>query len=171
MDFVNVLRGLKKSRSEAKLGLSDRLTVGRKSSKTRIKSGGGGGTPIGDIPEDSTAPSLHSPLHSPARQPYSPPGEDQVEYFTKGEWMLSALFCHQSDFPASIGVRYSNLLQCFSCGFLCATRSLASKMRSQQGPLHYPEGMNMYSVVGPKIICVMGRSNQIYPLHDRCSSQ
>ena len=91
MDFVNVLRGLKKSRSEAKLGLSDRLTVGRKSSKTRIKSGGGGGTPIGDIPEDSTAPSLHSPLHSPARQPYSPPGEVQVEYFTKGEWMLSAL--------------------------------------------------------------------------------
>ena len=91
MDFVNVLRGLKKSRSEAKLGLSDRLTVGRKSSKTRIKSGGGGGTPIGDIPEDSTAPSLHSPLHSPARQPYSPPGEVQIEYFTKGEWMLSAL--------------------------------------------------------------------------------
>ena len=91
MDFVNVLRGLKKSRSEAKLGLSDRLTVGRKSSKTRIKSGGGGGTPIGDIPEDSTAPSLHSPLHSPARQPYSPPGEVEVEYFTKGEWMLSAL--------------------------------------------------------------------------------
>ena len=92
MDFVNVLRGLKKSRSEAKLGLSDRLTVGRKSSKTRIKSGGGGGTPIGDIPEDSTAPSLHSPLHSPARQPYSPPGEVQVLlYFTKGEWMLSAL--------------------------------------------------------------------------------
>ena len=91
MDFVNVLRGLKKSRSEAKLGLSDRLTVGRKSSKTRIKSGGGGGTPIGDIPEDSTAPSLHNPLHSPARQPYSPPGEVQIEYFTKGEWMLSAL--------------------------------------------------------------------------------
>ena len=91
MDFVNVLRGLKKSRSEAKLGLSDRLTVGRKSSKTRIKSGGGGGTPIGDIPEDSTAPSLHSPLHSPARQPFSPPGEVQIEYFTKGEWMLSAL--------------------------------------------------------------------------------
>ena len=76
MDFVNVLRGLKKSRSEAKLGLSDRLSVGRKSSKTRIKTGGGGGAPIGDIPEDSTAPSLHSPP-PPARQPYSQTGEMQ----------------------------------------------------------------------------------------------
>ena len=75
MDFVNVLRGLKKSRSEAKLGLSDRLSVGRKSSKTRIKSGGGGGgAPIGDIPEDSTAPSLHSPP-PPARHPYSQTGD------------------------------------------------------------------------------------------------
>ena len=80
MDFVNVLRGLKKSRSEAKLGLSDRLSVGRKSSKTRIKTGGGGGggggAPIGDIPEDSAAPSLHSPP-PPARQPYSQTGEMQ----------------------------------------------------------------------------------------------
>ena len=114
MDFVNVLRGLKKSRSEAKLGLSDRLTVGRKSSKTRIKSGGGGGTPIGDIPEDSTAPSLHSPLHSPARQPYSPPGEDQVEYFTKGEWMLSALLPLFATNQISQPLLESDIPICFS---------------------------------------------------------
>ena len=114
MDFVNVLRGLKKSRSEAKLGLSDRLTVGRKSSKTRIKSGGRGGTPIGDIPEDSTAPSLHSPLHSPARQPYSPPGEDQVEYFTKGEWMLSALLPLFATNQISQPLLESDIPICFS---------------------------------------------------------
>ena len=114
MDFVNVLRGLKKSRSEAKLGLSDRLTVGRKSSKTRIKSGGGGGTPIGDIPEDSTAPSLHSPLHSPARQPYSPPGEVQVEYFTKGEWMLSALLPLFATNQISQPLLESDIPICFS---------------------------------------------------------
>ena len=114
MDFVNVLRGLKKSRSEAKLGLSDRLTVGRKSSKTRIKSGGGGGTPIGDIPEDSTAPSLHSPLHSPARQPYSPPGEVQIEYFTKGEWMLSALLPLFATNQISQPLLESDILICFS---------------------------------------------------------
>ena len=114
MDFVNVLRGLKKSRSEAKLGLSDRLSVGRKSSKTRIKSGGGGGTPIGDIPEDSTAPSLHSPLHSPARQPYSPPGEDQVEYFTKGEWMLSALLPLFATNQISQPLLESDIPICFS---------------------------------------------------------
>ena len=114
MDFVNVLRGLKKSRSEAKLGLSDRLTVGRKSSKTRIKSGGGGGTPIGDIPEDSTAPSLHSPLHSPARQPYSPPGEVQVEYFTKGEWMLSALLPLFATNQISQPLLESHIPICFS---------------------------------------------------------
>ena len=114
MDFVNVLGGLKKSRSEAKLGLSDRLTVGRKSSKTRIKSGGGGGTPIGDIPEDSTAPSLHSPLHSPARQPYSPPGEVQVEYFTKGEWMLSALLPLFATNQISQPLLESDIPICFS---------------------------------------------------------
>ena len=114
MDFVNVLRGLKKSRSEAKLGLSDRLTVTRKSSKTRIKSGGGGGTPIGDIPEDSTAPSLHSPLHSPARQPYSPPGEVQVEYFTKGEWMLSALLPLFATNQISQPLLESDIPICFS---------------------------------------------------------
>ena len=78
MDFVNVLRGLKKSRSEAKLGLTDRLSVGRKSSKTRIKSGGG--APIGDIPEDSTAPSLHSPP-PPARQPFSQTGKIYLQFY------------------------------------------------------------------------------------------
>ena len=114
MDFVNVLRGLKKSRSEAKLGLSDRLSVGRKSSKTRIKTGGGGGAPIGDIPEDSTAPSLHSPP-PPARQPYSQTGEMQCNT----EWTLpEVFFANPTDFSHSIGLRYSNLLHCFSCGFL-----------------------------------------------------
>ena len=125
MDFVNVLRGLKKSRSEAKLGLSDRLSVGRKSSKTRIKTGGGGGgAPIGDIPEDSTAPSLHSPPPA-ARHPYSQTGETQC---TIGiDSARSFFFCDHSDFPPSIGLRYSNLLHCFSRGFLRATRGLASK--------------------------------------------
>ena len=73
MDFVNVLRGLKKSRSEAKLGFGDRLSVGRKSSKGRSKACLAKAAPefVG-IPEDKPAPSLHSPIKA-APSLHSPP--------------------------------------------------------------------------------------------------
>jgi len=131
MDFVNVLRGLKKSRSEAKLGLSDRLSVGRKSSKTRIKTGGGGGgAPIGDIPEDSTAPSLHSPP-PPARHPYS-----------QTDAVLPC--CPTCRLPFDTG-RKRRLLdacgheRCYSCVFLqenCPVCHDSTVQNSLQSPLH-----------------------------------
>ena len=65
MDFVNVLRGLRKSRSDAKLGLGP----GRKArggEQPRALQGGQGGA----IQEEALAPSLHSPP-PPARDIYS----------------------------------------------------------------------------------------------------
>ena len=133
MDFVNVLRGLKKSRSEAKLGLTDRLSVGRKSSKTRIKSGGG--APIGDIPEDSTAPSLHSPP-PPARQPFSQTGKIynftdlvlSIIIMTRGMWThvrsIDCFYWH-SHFPASVlDSDFPICSAAFPAAFYASTRSI-----------------------------------------------
>ena len=95
MDLVSVFRGLKKSRSETKLGgLGERLHLGKKG-KGREGKGeggreGGGGRDSGRespsslcIPEERL-PSLHSPPSQP-RDPYGAAGEGGEKTGVGGE--------------------------------------------------------------------------------------